>query len=822
MIQIVQEAVAQRFEEDLGILVPFDAVFDANESELSSIHHLGTHGVREINKSDQKLGWSDTSDFAQPSRILKILYLIQRLEEKGWISQTSDTIAKLMADHVNTNLTSLREQVTKGLEKLVEASMVSFDGESYRFLSQEEREIEQYFQDRKGKVRIPDLERDIKDRGRVIMAANKITDGTQQYQLKYGSSGMGLFGFEARLDEEVISPPGSGPLKLELYSPLSGVKLEQIRTANLADGPQGKTVYWVADDSGKVELAEILRKIRALQDTINHYQPKADRDEISAAAKDAVRKKNTDLARAQKKADELIAQSFMEGRLLFAGEEHNLRDLQADSLKKILPIAGKVVIPALFDRFHLADKTYDDRDAVYKAIFNPAGNLSTLDGIRNLNLVDAQGHIRSQTGMVSEMLDVLTVLENTQAIVKAQDIRQKLQDIPYGWPRSVIQLGLAVLFRCGQIEITHKGNPVYDFRQLQDAYKVFSKISSFDALEIGKVTDILTPEEIQTAYLFCKNTLQIERITESVNDIFLQFIDYRMGLEHFKTTLADFIAQGLPLPNPTQAKSQLLEASKAKNKPQELVRWILDNQDELKELHEKVIEVRNFVESNKIALQHALPLITRAEASQILKQRDKDGSIAEATNQLRHLIKNRQVVSKWADFQNYRAVVENAYRSAYKEYREAFAKELQKLEQSVQKRPEFSFLPSDKQEVVISRWFGAQGLARAGISKHPIGTLKELLDADQAASLDALAGRVGTVSGLLADILTDIQQLTRKSEDEEDKGKPVPKPKMRTWRPKVIARGMIIRKEEADELAEKFKQELQQQFGEGVEEVIIQ
>jgi len=563
-------------------------------------------------------------------------------------------------------------------------------------------------------------------------------------------------------------------------------------------------------------LAETLRQIRALEETINHYQPKADRDEISAAAKDAVRKKNTDLTRAQKKADDFISQTFMKGRLLFSGEEHTLPAPEADSLKKVLAIAGNVVILNLFDRFHLADKAYDDKDSVYKAIFNPAGNLATLEGIRNFNLVDTQGHIKAQTGIVSEMQGVLTALENTQAVVKAQDIRHKLQDIPYGWPRGAIQLGSAALFRCGQIEITHKGNPVYDFRQLQDAYKVFSKISSFDALEIRSVTDILTPEEIQTTYLFCKNTLQMEDVTESVNDIFLHFRDYRTGLEHFKTTLADFVAQGLPLPNPIQEKATLLEASKTKNKPQELVKWILDNQDDLKKLHEQVSQVKDFVESNKLALQNALPLIKRAEASQVLKQKDKDGSIPEAINQLKHLIENREVVSKWADFQTYRAVVENAYRSAYEEYRKAFGKEVQALEQSVKTRPKFASLQSDKQETVFTKWFGSHGLVRAGISQHPVGTLKELLDADQATSLDALAGRVGTVPGLLADILVDIQELGRKPEEEERE------PRMRTWRPKAITKGMVIRKDEAMEIADEFRQELEEQFEEGVEEVIIQ
>ena len=821
MIQIVQDAVAQQAEADLGVLIPFDAVFNANESELSSIHHIGTHGVREIIDSDKKLGWSNTADFAQPSKVLKILYLIQRLEEKGWIPQKPDTISKLMADHISTGLPDLKEKVKRCLDHLVSASMVSFDGESYHFLSPEEREIEQYFLDRKGKVRSPDLERDVKDRGKILLAANKISDGTQQYQLKYGTSGQGLFGFETVLDDEVISPSGGGPLRLELFTSLSSVKLEEIRTANLAAGTQSKTVYWVADGSRKADLAEALRQKRALEQTIDNYQPKADKDEISASAKDAVRKKATDLVRSQTKADGLIKEAFMKGRLLFAGEEHTLPVPAADALKKVLAVAGKVVIPSLFDRFHLADKVCDDRDAVFKAIFNPAGKLATLDGIRNLALVDAQGHIKMQTGMVSEIMDVLTSLENTQAVVKAQDLRRKLQDIPYGWPRSPIQLAVSTLLRCGQIEITHKGNPVFDFRQLQDAHKVFSKISSFDALETRRIAQVLTPDEIQKAYLFCKNTLKIEKVTESVNDIFLHFRDYRLGLEHFKTTLADLIAQGLPLPNPVQTKAKLLEASKAKNKPQDLVKWVLDNQDDLKELHKETAQVRDFIENNKIALQNALPLIKRAEASQILTQKDKDGSISGAINQLKHLIKNNKVVSEWSDFQSYRSKVENAYRLAYKEYREAVEQEIQLLEQSTKSRPEFHSLSQEKQEVIISKWFGTQGQARAGISQDPIATLKELMDADQATSLDALAGRSGTIPGLLADIILDIQKLSEPPEGEEP-GKDPELPKVRPWQPKSIAKGMIIRKEDAVDIAEKFKEELEEQFVENVKEIIVQ
>ena len=179
------------------------------------------------------------------------------------------------------------------------------------------------------------------------------------------------------------------------------------------------------------------------------------------------------------------------------------------------------------------------------------------------------------------------------------------------------------------------------------------------------------------------------------------------------------------------------------------------------------------------------------------------------------------MVSEWSDFQSYRSKVENAYRLAYKEYREAVEQEIQLLEQSTKSRPEFHSLSQEKQEVIISKWFGTQGQARAGISQDPIATLKELMDADQATSLDALAGRVGTIPGLLADIILDIQKLSEPPEGEEP-GKDPELPKVRPWQPKSIAKGMIIRKEDAVDIAEKFKEELEEQFVENVKEIIVQ
>jgi hypothetical protein len=816
IIQIVQDAVGDRADQDLGVLIPFDAVFDANESELSSNNNLGTHGVREILRSDKRLGWSASVDFAQPSRVLKVLYLIQRLEEKRWIPQTPDTIAKLMTDHVEADLSSFKEAVKRSLDKLAEASMVSFDGDAYHFLSPEEREIEQYYQERKSKVRINHLQRDIKERGRTLLAANKITDGTQQYQIKYGASGQGLFGFEAKLDGEVVSPPGAHPLGLELFTPLSGVKPAEIRTANLAQGPSGKTVFWLADDGQNFEMEDTLKQVRALQETVAHYQPKADRDELANPAKEALRKKATDLARAEKRADELLVETFKKGRVLFSGDEKKLPAPDADTLKKVLPVVGKTVISALFDRFDLADKDFDDSDGVFKAIFNPAGNLAAIDGIRDLGMVDAQGHVMPQSGIVTAILDCLAVLEAEKSEVKAEDVRDTLQDIPYGWPRGVIQLGVALLFRSGLVELTHKGDEFYDYRQFPDAPKVFPRITAFDALKIRRITEVLTPGEIQDAYLFCKNTLEIAQVRESVNDIFLQFRDYRTGLDHLKTRIADFVAQGLPLPNPVQENDSLIEGSRDKNRPQELVRWVLDNQTELKDLHEQAKGVRSFLENNLITLQLSIPLIRRAEASQTLKQADREGKVGEAVAQLNHLMENREVVSKWTDFQAYRGVVENAYRAAYESNRAEFDRQVESLEKTMRAREEFQRLPGDKQALVASAWFGPGGKARAGVSRQSIGTLKELLNADQATSLDALAGRIASVGAMLPDILADIEEHGKK------RGDPPPKPRVRTWRPKAISKGMVIRKDEIEAISLRFSEELEAQFEESIEEVIIQ
>ena len=69
MIAVVMEALQDVADEELGVIVSFDQVFDAVENDLLSQEYLGASGVRAIRDSDQRV--PDAS--IDPARVLKVL-----------------------------------------------------------------------------------------------------------------------------------------------------------------------------------------------------------------------------------------------------------------------------------------------------------------------------------------------------------------------------------------------------------------------------------------------------------------------------------------------------------------------------------------------------------------------------------------------------------------------------------------------------------------------------------------------------------------------------------------------------------------------------
>ena len=142
MIAVVMETLQDVADEDVGVIVGFDQIFDAVENDLLSQEYLGASGVRSIYESQERVPGTPVS----PARVLKVLWLLQRVT---WVPRVPETIAKLLVRDFVTDVPALRESVENTLADLQEAGYVSRDeatGE-WKFLNERERSIEQAIQE---------------------------------------------------------------------------------------------------------------------------------------------------------------------------------------------------------------------------------------------------------------------------------------------------------------------------------------------------------------------------------------------------------------------------------------------------------------------------------------------------------------------------------------------------------------------------------------------------------------------------------------------------------------------------------------------------
>ena len=273
-----------------------------------------------------------------------------------------------------------------------------------------------------------------------------------------------------------------------------------------------------------------------------------------------------------------------------------------------------------------------------------------------------------------------------------------------------------------------------------------------------------------------------------------------------------------------QAHETLLAQARQTTNPQQFVLSLLDKKDEWAALHQEAKAAREFAETNALALRRSLSLLERARASQTLREGPAADEVGEAVAQLEHLVDQRRVVSSWGQFQTYRATVENAYRTAYDAARTRLQEAIDALSDTVEARQDCQSLDAEQRESTERAWFGPTGRLRAGVSQQPIGTLQELLAADQATSLDALVARVQAVPGQLAHIVGDVQRMLAPPTPTPKPGEPTPPPavKVRAWSPTALRPGTTIRKQDVDRVVGEVKKELKEQFEGGVEEVVIE
>jgi len=807
MISVVMEALQDVADEDIGVLVSFDQIFDAVENDLLSQEYLGASGVRAIYESDERVPGRPIG----PARVLKVLWLLQYAT---WVPRVPETVAKLLVRDLVTDVPSVRNKVEKTLLALQEAGYVARDeatGE-WKFLNERERTIEQAIQEmiRPGGSRSISLAA-VRRTSQQMCKQDLVTrKRLGNFAVTHGVAKV-PFSFGVYLDGETVE--AGADMEVRALSPLApgrSQEIEEIRRQNQAGGTKGRVVWWVAAAPDKIEAR--LRRYEAL---VKVTSDKRFVDDASADTQDALSEK-------RKERDELRGalvrdheRAFLEGTMFYGGQEIEVNGVS--DFKEPIAKALTSLIPNVYPRFSIADRTFDFAKQL-RALLNPA--TSALHSVApELELFDTQGSLQRESALVAQVLEVTNDLEDEgidplgAELLDAKD-RKGFKGFcrpPFGWPDELVRLVLAACFRAGAIFLERQSGtgpaPIYDYKA-SDEY--FSKINTFKKAAFRIAETSLSVEQIKQASK-ALTALGVKSVPESGNAIATAIRELGASLNGPLDEARLRQQQGLPIPDNVLGASQALASPMTAKDPTVAVTSFLAVQDAWVSLHRGLEALRQFLDANR---HHEFEASRRldeiAETHPISDSHPKATQLTQARKDMAAITAARQVIERWSD---YRDAFESAFRIYSDAYVDAYANVRAAVEATVaavKDSAAYREAPPDKRDAVVADVFG-----EGRVCHYPPITLSSvgsLLDAAGRKSLTSLAQALVALPGYRSQVEAGLQELTRPP--------PAPDEKVYEWGPAKLLGRRFRTEKEVDETLEALGDELKTPIRDGYTVVV--
>ena len=792
MISVVMEALQEVADETLGVVVSFDQVFDAVEDDLLSQEYLGASGVRAIHDSDQRVSGTPLA----PARVLKVLWLLQRIT---WVPRVPETLAKLLVRRLDDEVAPLRERVEATLAALQAAGYVARDeatGE-WKFLNERERTIEQAIQELSGAGGIRGISIAAVRRTSQQLAKESVVIRRKlgNFAAPYGKT-QTPFDFGVRLDGEAVA---TGPdIEVAFVSPLAPGRtqeIDELRRTNEAGGATGRTLWWVSSTPDHLEA-----RCRRYEALVKVTGDRRFTEDSSADTQDALSEKRKERDELRKGLSDDIERAFRNGAIFYGGQVIELED--APDLKGPLAAALTSLIPNVYPHFGLADRRFDfARDL--KALLNPS--TATLHDVApELNLFDTQGTLQRESGLVSQVLEVLGDLEDEKAdptgglLIDARDNSgfKGFERPPFGWPSELVRLVLAACFRAGAIYLerqTSTGpNPVWEYAGRTDD---FAKITVFKKTTFRVAETSLSVEEIRQASQ-ALIALGVTGTPESGNAIAEALRKLGAKLQAGMEDARRRSQEGLPAHDVLLSSAAALREPSTAKSPTAAVVAFLAVAATWREVCERLQARRLFLDDNRHhefdVSRRLLELIANHPAPET---HPNATVIAEAREDMDAIVRDRAVVERWADYRNAFDATSRAYRDIYRQAHDRIRQDVDEAVAAIRDGDAYARAPGEQRDRVVDEVFGPGRVCH--YPQVDVGSAAQLIEAAGRRSLTALDQARFALPSYRAQVEAELRKLAAPPPDPEEK--------VFEWRPSQGLAGRRFATEQ--EIDEAFAQE---------------
>lgn len=808
MISVVMEALQDVADDELGSIVSFDMIFDAVENDLLSQEYLGASGVRSIRESPDRVPGTPID----PSRVLKVLWLLQKVP---WVPRIPETLAKLLVRNLKTDIPPLRESVEKTLDRLQEAGYVARDeatGE-WKFLNEKERTIEQTIQEmvRPGgpkSISVAAVRRTSQEMAKTDLVTKR---RLANFTVLHGAT-KATFPYGVYLDGEAVE---TGPeLELHLVGPLApGRKqmVDEIRQQNQAAGAKGRKVWWVAATPANLEM-----RFKRYEALVKVTSDKRFTDDSSGDTQDALsekRKERDDLKTALVKD---LEKAFLAGTIFYGGQELELEGV-AD-FKEPVQTAYSAVIPNIYANFAAGDRACDFARQL-KAILNPA--TSALHSVApELDLFDTQGSLQEQSALVSQVLEVISDLEDEDVdpagsvLLEATDRKgfRGFERPPFGWSTEIVRLVMAACFRAGAVYVerpTPSGpTPLYDYK---DSADLFAKINTFKHVTFRVAETSLSVDQIKRAN---KELIAMGVIgtPESGNAIAAAVRklgeSLRAGLQEAKS----HAERGLPIRDSVLSAAAALNEPTTAKDPTKVVTAFLARADEWKALHLSLELLRAFLADQRhFEFDISRRLAELATNHPVSSDHGSHAALDRALKDMQAIVNEKSVVERWSDYRLAYDTAQRLYRDCYREAYTGVQQAAERTANEIRGGTAYKSAPVPARDVEVEKVFGIGGPCH--YPNLTLGSANALLDAAAKRSLSSLTQALVALPGYQARVESALRALAAPP--------PPTGEKVWEWRPSTALAGRHFRSEtEVDEALSNAGEQIKTQIRQGYTVVV--
>lgn len=558
MLSAFQEAAQKLEEKDENALAPFYLFYD-------SVHDFLDTSIRNVIERCDNAAQRREGLEPQDLDVLKLLYLIRYVND---FKPDVENIAILTADDVRMKKIDKREEIKASLDRLVRENYVGRSGDSYRFLTDEEQDVQR------------DIENTPVAVSEVVGEVAKAIYG-EVFTAKKISFGNNDLSFVQMTDDQTFANPPGAMLTIRFLTAANDQRKND--PVSMRDLSQGGVVLVSLADEGGSRYFELLEK--ALK--IRKYAKKQNMPQLPETTRKIVEARQSEARDYQSEAIVALKKAIVDGVFYVEGTRSEIKE--SDPEKKIEG-ALRLAAERVYDLNGLLKSGAKTDEDLFRILRGDDEYFDGLDPNREA-IAEVEKYLdrQSRQGLSTTVSDVQTAFQKN----------------PYGWREIDVAALIARLIRDQRVAIKRGGETIQPndsklpdmLRRKGETVKTVISIRRPVALEnVRKAREIL-------------RDFFDERNIPSDEDGLVGYIADNFGdeLTNCNNLLAQCKGQGYPGRAEVAKAIQLTEEILSQKKDNSaLVQRIVDREAELIETREELQDVEDFFKTRVAIFDEAV------------------------------------------------------------------------------------------------------------------------------------------------------------------------------------------------------------------------